>query len=117
MWLIALLGCESVEPVTLAAVQTGVFDKSCASSDCHGHGATEGDLDLSKDGAYAALVDVPGTTGDILVVPSDSEASYLLWKIEGREGIAGDIMAVDDDQLSLVRSWIDGGAVGGARGN
>jgi hypothetical protein len=120
MWWLVLVGCESVQPPVLADVQTEVFDRSCASSSCHGHGAAEGGLDLSKDAAYTSLVGVTATTGDTLVVPGDADASYLVWKLEDRPEITGDPMPqtgglLPDDEVALVRAWIDGGALGGAR--
>ena len=120
MWWFSLLACESVDTPVLADVQSQVFDSTCTSSSCHGHGATEGGLSLAKDDAYESLVAVTGSTGVVLVEPGDSEASYLMWKLEGRPEINGDPMpkdapAIDEERLALVRSWIDSGAWGGAR--
>jgi hypothetical protein len=120
MWWITLLACESVETPVLADVQSQVFDSTCTSSSCHGHGATEGGLSLAKDDTYDALVTVTGSTGDVLVVPGDADASYLIWKLEGRPEITGEPMpkdapAIDEERIALVRSWIDSGAWGGAR--
>lgn len=118
MWL--WWACASVETPVLADVQATVFDRSCGASSCHGHGGAEGELDLSKDAAYSSLVGREATTGDVLVVPGDADASYLVWKLEGRPEIEGDPMPLTgpplaDADLDLVRRWIDGGALGGAR--
>lgn len=104
----------ALEP-TLANVQTEVFGKSCGFSSCHS-GSGAGGLSLDEGMSYAELVDVPstGAPGEILVVPGDADASYLVWKLEERAGITGDPMPqgapLPDDKIALVIEWINAGA-------
>src|SRR5687767_13044201 len=77
---------------TFTAVRDEVLLPSCAFSSCHGSGT--GGLTLDEAGAYDAIVEAPsvGAPGEVLVVPGDPDASYLLSKLEGDPGIVGDRM-------------------------
>jgi hypothetical protein len=103
-----------LEP-TLANVQAEVFEKSCGFSSCHS-GSGAGGLSFDEEVSYGELVDVPstGAPGEILVVPGDADASYLVWKLEEREGITGDPMPqsapLPDDKIQLIIDWINAGA-------
>jgi len=51
----------------------------------------------------------------MLVAPGDPEASYLIHKLEGRAGIAGDRMPqggpfLSSADIAVIRSWIQAGA-------
>lgn len=119
---LALVACDagevdSAEPegATLARVQAEVFDASCAFSTCHGAASPAGGLDLRPENAHAALVNVPASTGDVLVVPGDPDASYLVAKVTPGAEIEGEPMPVgqdglDDERLELLRGWIADGA-------
>ena len=103
------------EPATFTEVRDNILLNSCAFSSCHGD-QEAGDLALTSEGAYTALVDVPsqGVPGEVLVISGDGSGSYLIKKMEGAEGIAGDEMPpgsiLSDDKIDAVRSWIDNGA-------
>lgn len=90
------------------------LDMSCAFSSCHGGGQFP---DLRAGESHAAVVGVASEAvpTEILVVPGDADASYLVAKIEGAAGIEGEPMpegldAWDADKIALVRAWIDAGA-------
>lgn len=109
-----LLACADPAP-TLAAVQTEVFDASCAFSSCHGSGA--GGLDLTAAASHAALVDVESEAapGEFRVVAGDSAASYLVKKCGSEAGIVGEPMpnldGLDAERLAMLSAWIDAGAL------
>lgn len=103
---------------TLLVVQSQVFTPHCALSGCHvGSGAPFG-LDLSSVPASAAsLIGVPSSEmpGLMRIAPGDAASSYLYWKVTANPGIAGDPMPatggpLGNGDLSLIASWIDGGA-------
>jgi hypothetical protein len=106
----------SVEPATFTEVRDEILLNSCAFSSCHGD-QEAGDLALTSEGAYAALVNVPSQRipSETLVIPGDASGSYLVKKMEGAEGIAGDEMPpgsiLSEDKIQTVRSWIDHGAL------
>jgi hypothetical protein len=105
----------ALEP-TLTNVQAEVFTPSCGiSTVCHAAPGSSG-LVLDEGESYSHLVgvdsaDLPGNT---LVIPGDSAGSYLVAKLNGDVGIAGDQMpvgaALEPDRLQLVIDWIDAGA-------
>ena len=109
---------------TFAQVQQQIFDgQGCTASTCHGD-AMQGGLDLRPDAAYASLINVAATSGDIVrVFPGEQDLSALYLKVaaktEGFElstvGISGGTMptgdgALSENDLSLLREWIRGGA-------
>ena len=67
---------------------------------------------------YSQLVNVPSRQRPamMLVAPGDPENSYLIHKLEGRSGIAGQRMPrgsgpfLTDGQLRVIRRWIEIGA-------
>ena len=110
-------GTEPQEPdaqiATLSSIQTDVFTPSCATH--HGPSGTAAGLDLSAGQSYANLVNVPSTQVALnRVTPGDAENSYLVHKIEGRDGIEGQPMPVGppltDEQIAMIRQWINAGA-------
>ena len=118
---VALGGCgedptTATEAPTLSDVQADVFDASCAFSTCHAAPGASG-LVLEPGAAHAALVDAPSADapGEILVVPGDSAASYLVAKLRGDAGITGapmpDGVPLDAERIQLVVDWIDAGAL------
>lgn len=112
-----LTGCPAP---TIDDVQTEVFGLSCAFSSCHGS-LGSGGLELPDAAtSLAELIDVPSeeVDGETRVIPGDSANSLLFKLLEGPVGNA-DMMppsngsatvSVTDEQLELVRSWIDSGA-------
>ena len=123
MILVALLACgggkaDSTAPMdpTLSNVQSEVLTASCAFSTCHAAPGASG-LVLEEGASWAALVSVESADnpGAILVIPGDSDGSYLMAKLRGDAGIVGASMPstgdpLDDTLLQLVADWIDAGA-------
>ena len=116
-FLLACTGAKTdtgTEVPTFTELEQEVFGVSCAFSSCHGAGA--GGLDLDGETDYGRLVGVSSTVVEdaVLVVPGDPGASYLLSKMEGSDGIAGDIMppgtGMDPGTVEGVRAWIAAGA-------
>ena len=105
----------SLDP-TLTNVQAEVFGPSCAFSTCHASPGAS-DLVLDDGASWAELVTVESVDnpGQILVIPGDSEGSYLMAKVRGDAGIVGDRMPstgsmLPEDKLQLLATWIDAGA-------
>jgi len=85
----------------------------CAS--CHGGANPAADLRLLGVPFQSALVDVPSTrkSSAVLVRPGEPGRSYLMAKLEGREGIDGVRMPaegpyLDPEELEIVGNWIAG---------
>lgn len=104
---------------TLSLIQTQIFDPGCAT--CHTDvGRTPfGGLNLKPGSAFANLVGVPssGLPGAIRVIAGNANGSYLVQKIEGAAGIAGQRMPrngppfLTDAQVKMIRDWIAAGAL------
>ncbi len=116
--------CAGDEPVppTFENVFNMVFATSCAT--CHLPGGTWAALDLSTpEASYAALLGADGngaaqtcpTNPSPMVTPADAASSYLMAKLE-KDGVrCGTIMpptGLPEDQIDLVRQWINAGAPG-----
>ena len=110
---------------TFSSIQRDIFlasdsagRASCAS--CHnpnGGAFRQVGLDLASEGAYNSLVNVPSTQRPTMVrvAPGDPDNSYLVHKIEGRQGIVGLRMPrnpphMTDGQIQIIRRWIEIGA-------
>lgn len=65
---------------SFAEIEQQVFAQSCATPGCHGGNRPQAGLDLSGDGAYDALVDIPSRTdpGRKLVQPGAADESVLI---------------------------------------
>lgn len=108
---------------TLTNVQAEVFNKSCAFSTCHGDGGGSAGLSLVDGVSYVELINVPAEgdaetgvpVGEIRVVAGDADGSYLIKKMEATDDIVGERMpaaaALDESRLSLVRAWVENGAL------
>ena len=51
---------------------------------------------------------------EILVIPGESENSYLVKKMRGTSGIMGDVMppgGMDEEVIQRIERWIDAGAL------
>jgi len=97
---------------------TEIFTRrGCASSNCHGNGA--GGLTISTSGSanHARLVNVTSPmSGEVYVIPNDAQNSYLMKKLENRQGSGnGSRMpvggsALDNVDLANIKNWINMGA-------
>ncbi|MBA2321873.1 MAG: hypothetical protein H0V89_12055 [Deltaproteobacteria bacterium] len=102
------------DEATFSRVWAEVIDPVCVQ--CHGTGS--GGLFMpDQPTAYDSLVDMPsvGSPDDIRVVPGSADDSYIIHKLEGASDIVGSQMplsdSVTDEQIQLVRDWIDAGAL------
>lgn len=110
-----LLDVGNIDAGMLAAIQAGVFDKTCAQ--CHG-GSTSAaaDLHLTSGNAYSNLVNVASTkvAGGVRVIPGDAENSVLHNVVNPGNaaglGFSHEGMISDDNVLDLIDEWINGGA-------
>lgn len=111
---------------TFAQIEEQIFEGyGCTASACHGDSA-QGGLDLRPPNAYANLINAPASSGDYeRVFPGEQELSMLYQKVAAKtEGfqlatlenpIGGSPMptsneVLGEDDLSLLRIWIRGGA-------
>lgn len=99
---------------TLSSIQSLVFNPSCVSH--HGMDAAAAGLNLAEGRAFKSIVNVRSTQVELdLVRPGDAENSYLVHKLEGREGITGKQMPLDGTPLTaadidVIKQWINNGA-------
>ena len=109
-------GEDGGQPVTLARLSEEIFTPRCATSGCHAGNNPAANLPLGAQDIAAAIVDVPSAAKPDykLVAPGDPMNSYLLMKMRGDEGIAGDRMpparALEAEQIALVEAWVEAGA-------
>lgn len=100
--------CEpSVESVT------ALLAARCAEAGCHAAAEPAVGLDLESPGTAARLVEQAAATCDrTLVVPGDSELSFLYEKVTSSAPSCGAPMPVGaplpEDELACIRSWIAG---------
>ncbi len=102
---------------TFSAVQSQIFNASCAFSGCHAGGSPAQGMNLSDGMAYSNIVDVPSNQQSSLdrIEPDDPDESYLYLKVTGDSSISGSRMplgggALSQDLLDLLRDWIERGA-------
>jgi hypothetical protein len=109
----------TVQP-TLASIQTNIFDRSCASSSCHGE-AREGDLDLRKGKSLDEMLNVDPdnpaalAAGLKLITPGDPQKSFLYTKLLSVPEEMGQRMPTGSRPLSTakinaIKTWIEDGA-------
>jgi hypothetical protein len=94
-----------------------IFTNNCALSGCHASGSASGGMVLDPGQAYANLVNVTSSevAPDKRVVPGNSAASYIIEKLTHTAPRSGERMPLGgdplpDDQINLIRTWIDEGA-------
>ena len=99
-----------------SAIQSEIFNKSCALSGCHDSGSKQAGLNLSAGQAYSNLVNVPSSEKPniLRVKPNDAANSYLVMKIEGAAGISGSRMPIggslSSEKIDAIKTWINNGA-------
>lgn len=106
------------EAPTLTMVYEQVFEPGCGGARCHLDGDDGGTLNLDNDGMLMErLLANSNTVGFPYVTPNDPLGSYLLHKIEGTQTTVGgggltmpSVGTLTDDQILLVRTWIETGA-------
>lgn len=91
-----------------------VFESHCAISGCHSGIDARAGLDLSEDFIPASLINVAseGKPGMLRVKPADPVNSYLIMKVKGGQGIAGERMPkrgtpLTPAEISTLETWIE----------
>ena len=91
--------------------------KGCTGSSCHGNGSGGLMLSTSASANHARLVNVKSlNSGEVYVIPNDAQNSYLVKKLENRQGSGnGSRMpvggsALDNVDLTNIKNWINTGA-------
>lgn len=132
-----LTGCENEDavlgvapsaplPGAMISLQNDVqpiFDFNCAVSGCHSSPTFEENMSLEEADTFdpvLGIVDVVSAQASPLkrVAPFDSDASYLVNKIEGTAGsVGGDPTPMprggpllSSAEIQIIRAWIDQGA-------
>lgn len=102
---------------TFAQVQA-IFNANCAVSGCHDATTQRAGLDLSEGQAYNNIVSqFSGQNSSLFLVnPGQPLVSYLLLKVDGAPTIRFERMPLNEDPLSeddisLIRTWINAGAM------
>lgn len=90
-----------------------LFARSCAVAGCHSGPTPQMNLDLSPERFYHATVGQASVEkpGLLRVAPGRPDESYLVHKVEGREGIVGVQMPFTGDKLTpeeveTIKAWI-----------
>ena len=103
---------------TLASIQDNVFSVSCAIPSCHGGGNVQYGLRLDPGFSAGNLINVPSPRNAnlIRVVPGDPDASFLIQKLQGADGLLGDRMPdggpyLTTATINVIRQWIQNGAL------
>ncbi|MCZ7558335.1 MAG: hypothetical protein M5R41_18220 [Bacteroidia bacterium] len=99
-------GDEIVFPekdVSYAAHVQPFFTLRCANYGCHEDQTRAGNLSLTS---YVALTERPG-----IVIAGNSDASYLMQKLDGRLPHPIEVpVIINQNQLNGIRTWINEGA-------
>jgi hypothetical protein len=111
---------------TFTSIQREIFETTDASgraacTNCHtdvGGRTPSGGLNLRHDVAYASLVSVGSRAkaGAVRVITGEAVNSYIVHKLEGSPGIAGERMPrtggpyLTEGQLTILKRWIATGA-------
>ncbi len=110
----------AIEP-KLSAIQTAIFNNSCAMSSCHSAAAHSGDLVLEADQSYAQLVGVAASQaaakaeGLLRVKAGDPSKSFLLSKCSPDLALTYGAPMPPSDGLNAAKraaiaAWISAGA-------
>jgi hypothetical protein len=97
-------------------IQINIFNAVCAVK-CHKSPRPKKGLNLEPGEAYDNLVNIPSQEipSMMRVNPGDSENSYIIWKLEERDGISGKRMPLnlpplEETEIQAIKAWIDSGA-------
>src|SRR3989442_9370320 len=103
---------------TLASIQDNIFTVTCAVSGCHGGPTAQQGLRLDPGFSAGNLINVhsPQDSNLIRVVPGDPDASFLIQKLQGADGLLGDRMPdggpyLTTATINVIRQWIQDGAL------
>ncbi len=111
--------CATIEP-TIGAIQTEVFDGSCAFGSCHGSPTFEADLDLETSAAQSCVnlvgVESAENPGEMRVIAGDPDNSLLYQALLTEIGDVrvmppgGANDRLPDNEIEAIRQWIEDGA-------
>src|SRR5438132_8522933 len=103
---------------TLASIQDNVFTVTCAVPGCHGGAGAQQGLRLDPGFSAGNLINVPSPRNPnlIRVVPGDPDASFLIQKLQGTDGLLGDRMPdgwpyFTTATINVIRQWLQNGAL------
>lgn len=97
---------------TTQGVRDAVFTPRCATGACHDAATAAGSLDLSVADPEAALANAPSGTcdGEVLLVPGNASASFIMAKLGDDPGCGDPMPPGDPLEAGLVAcmaEWID----------
>lgn len=108
---------------TLTSIQRDIFSAADSSgrpacTNCHRSGGPAGFLPLTEGATYGSLVGRASSQRPTAtrVIPGNPDGSYLVQKLEGAQGIAGQRMPfaggpfLTEGQMRIIRRWIALGA-------
>ncbi len=110
------------DEVSLSEDVQPLFTFSCAVAGCHDRASASGGQVLEEGSLFDAGTGIVGVASQgaplLRVQPFDSQASYLIHKLQGTQfnvGGQGDQMPLfalpfDDEVVQVIRDWIDEGA-------
>ncbi|MBX3044101.1 MAG: hypothetical protein KIT33_04500 [Candidatus Kapabacteria bacterium] len=103
---------KSNMPATFSAIQTEVFNKSCAYSGCHAGNLPSAGLDLSAGKSYDNIVNKE-IFGLMYVKPGSADESYLFDRINSNSSssVMPPTGRLPQSVIDSVRAWIDAGAL------
>lgn len=108
------LNAGTIDAGMFNSIQKNVFDNYCIA--CHGTSTSAaGGLYLTEGKSYQALVNVKADLspeGKMLVNPGDPDDSFLLDILQSNitRHDHSDILSVMPEKITLLKSWIEGGA-------
>lgn len=116
--LIVLAGCDSAPPGSSFSQEVlPLLNRHCVM--CHMEGGAQGEFSLHPD-PYASLVGATSSQSELLmVVPGDTQGSYLYHKLQGTQLDVGgegasmpyDRALLEHEDIVLVGQWIAQGAL------
>ncbi len=107
--------CVAPAP-TLSEVSANLFNTRC--TPCH-ISSTSGGLSLMSNAGLRGRLLANSSAGIPYITPGDVSTSYLWHKVSGTQGTVGGGGSrmplsggfLNDDELALLRAWIEGGAI------
>jgi len=101
---------------TLDAIQTNVFNASCAVPGCHGGAGAQQGLRLDPGFSAGNLINVhsPQDSNLIRVLPGDPDGSFLIQKLDGTQTVGSRMPDggpyLTTATINVIRQWIQDGA-------
>lgn len=102
---------------TFSAIQSNIFNVSCALSGCHTGGSPTGGMNLSEGMAYTNIVGVASSEvpGLQRINPGNADDSYMVQKLEGTAAVGAQMpfgsAPLSTASIQNLRDWIEAGAM------